>query len=109
LVLWCRCWEEPERGGDRNLGEGEGGLPWGLAGARGGGGGTRSGGRRGGGGGAGARWRSGLAAGVVEDRAGGGARWRSDGGGSMGWRQRCGGAGTGGARVGGIEERRAGR
>jgi hypothetical protein len=49
---------------------------------------------RGRGGGAGARWRSGLAAGAVEERAGGG---------------RGGGAGTGGSRVGGIEEGRAGR
>jgi hypothetical protein len=51
-------------------------------------------GTRSGGGGAGAQWRSGLAAGAVEEQAGGGAR---------------GGAGTGGSRVGGIEERRAGR
>jgi hypothetical protein len=49
------------------------------------------------GGGAGwwqARWRSGLTVGAVEEQAGGGAR---------------GGAGTGGSRVGGIEERHAGR
>jgi hypothetical protein len=50
--------------------------------------------KRGRGGGAGVRWRSGLAAGAVEEQAGGGAR---------------GGAGTGGSCVGGIEERRAGR
>jgi hypothetical protein len=52
---------------------------------------------RGRGGGAGwrrARWRSGLAVGAVEEQASGGAR---------------GGAGTGGSRVGGIEEGRAGR
>jgi hypothetical protein len=49
------------------------------------------------GGGAGWRrawWRSGLAVGAVEEQAGGDA-----------W----GGAGTGGSRVGGIEERCAGR
>jgi hypothetical protein len=42
-------------------------------------------------------------------RFGGGARWRSGVGGRVGWWRRCGGAGTGSARVGGIEERRTGR
>jgi hypothetical protein len=44
-------------------------------------------GARGGGEGAGARWRSGLAAGVVEERAGGGR------GGGAGWRRRVGRSG----------------
>jgi hypothetical protein len=42
-------------------------------------------------------------------RFGGGARWRSGGGGRVGWRWRCGGAGTGSARVSRIEEKRVGR
>jgi hypothetical protein len=42
-------------------------------------------------------------------RFGGGVRWRSYGGGRVGWRRCCGGAGTSDARVGGIEERHAGR
>lgn len=36
-------------------------------------------------------------------RFGGRARWRSCGGGRVGWRRRCGGAGTGGVHLGGIE------
>jgi hypothetical protein len=42
-------------------------------------------------------------------RFGGGVRWKSCGGGRVGWRRRCGGAGTGAAHVGGIEERCADR